>query len=70
MTTVEATSWKGIGHCGMAEPRLLAFYQQMLRRLSVSMKPTSRSPARAKRVLPARSRPLRMPGRSFGAPGP
>jgi CelD/BcsL family acetyltransferase involved in cellulose biosynthesis len=34
--TVEFSSWKGIGHCGMAEPPSRQFYDIMLRRLSVS----------------------------------
>ncbi|MFO1077486.1 MAG: GNAT family N-acetyltransferase [Planctomycetota bacterium] len=33
---VEATSWKGIGNCGMAEPPSRQFYGLMLRRLSAS----------------------------------
>lgn len=36
MLRVERVSWKGIGHCGMAEPPALQFYRQMLRRLSRS----------------------------------
>jgi CelD/BcsL family acetyltransferase involved in cellulose biosynthesis len=34
MLAVERASWKGIGHCGMAEPPALQFYRQMLRRLA------------------------------------
>ncbi|MCK5942091.1 MAG: GNAT family N-acetyltransferase [Planctomycetes bacterium] len=33
---VEASSWKGIGRCGMAEGASRTFYRVMLRRLSVS----------------------------------
>ncbi|MDR2744215.1 MAG: GNAT family N-acetyltransferase [Desulfovibrio sp.] len=36
MITVELSSWKGIGHCGMAEPPSRQFYDCMLRRLSAS----------------------------------
>jgi CelD/BcsL family acetyltransferase involved in cellulose biosynthesis len=34
MLGIERASWKGIGHCGMAEPPALQFYRQMLRRLA------------------------------------
>lgn len=34
MLAVEASSWKGIGHCGMAESPSREFYGVMLRRLS------------------------------------
>jgi len=33
---VEATSWKGIGRCGMAEPPSCHFYRAMLRRMAAS----------------------------------
>lgn len=33
---VEATSWKGIGECGMAQPPSRDFYRLMLRRLAAS----------------------------------
>lgn len=36
MLAVEHASWKGIGRCGMTQPRSSAFYQRMLRRLSAS----------------------------------
>jgi hypothetical protein len=36
MIAVELSSWKGIGHCGMAESPSRQFYDVMLRRLSVS----------------------------------
>lgn len=36
MLAVEHTSWKGIGHCGMAEAGVCDFYGIMLRRLAVS----------------------------------
>ncbi len=45
MLAVERASWKGIHHCGMAEPESLDFYGRLLRRLSV---------ARAGRVIFAR----------------
>ncbi len=35
MVAVELTSWKGIGHCGMAEGQSLPYYRAMLRRLAV-----------------------------------
>lgn len=34
MLAVEATSWKGLGRCGMAEPPVREFYGIMLRRLA------------------------------------
>jgi len=34
MIAVELTSWKGIGHCGMAEDNISPFYRAMIRRLS------------------------------------
>ena len=34
MISVELASWKGIGHCGMAENSISSFYRAMIRRLS------------------------------------
>lgn len=36
MLKVEAASWKGIGHCGMAEPPAAQFYAALVRRLAES----------------------------------
>lgn len=36
MIAVERASWKGSGHCGMAEPPSLQFYAELLRRMARS----------------------------------
>ena len=36
MISVELSSWKGIGRCGMAEPRPRKFYNALLRRMAAS----------------------------------
>ena len=45
MIAVERTSWKGIDHCGMAEPGICDFYAFLLERLA---------PERGARVIFAR----------------